>query len=646
MAQNSEPGTVDYVNDPPLPDLILRKKSSTGRTYSDGIPWHSNEGFWIWRNSGNQYTNTVTTTVDPETGETVRTPTADFSTKVCYLQDYYKPGNTASQGTIGVPLETRAYLDSQFGGAALYIGVNTYLNAAGEKVTEFSENQMRLGLGIKSNEQGDETILSYDPNYAVDVTKVYLGNGLINSRLYEGSYTVNDEGEYVGPVVETYSVVGMKGTLHVLPDPNQDGVFRSVIANNNKNRHFIIDRGCTIEVPEGAKLQILSSSWDNNESHHPYSILPIYGEIIGDGDLLLTAIREDFVLVYGKNNEFKGNIIIDTEDSSTSERYHHSAVIAGNGTPDTGINNAASVHFKTGNLIIQNNQTLNNLSSDRASTATTRIGGTDAIVYNGFVDNDDYHEYHEYTPDHNMHETLTLYNDQPTTYYGAIGEAYEKTIQSGDTTVHYYDFTGSIEGLVKTGDETLNLYCAGSDGGIRAESFVISSGRINFNGYFEGTLTVEANTVFSPDSWGWGGDPAIAESPVQINGNLVNSGGIIEFNFSKFETGKFDAVSFINDGTFDTSSGGFIDLAFMGKDAASWATEDAEYLLIKGGGFEDKDYSYLLTEPSIGSYNNRGFALLGKNGNLYLVTRYVPEPSTWALLVLGAAGLLFWRKRK
>ena len=681
FAQNANP-TVDYVNNPPLPDLVLRKKNDAGNSYSQGIPWHTNEGYWIDLD-GTVFSSTVTTTTDPVTGETIRTPTEEFSQKVCYLQDFHKPGNTSSQGTIGVPLETRAFLDSQFGGAALYIGVNTYQNGS-ETVSEFSTNQMRLGLGIIANENNDETSVVYDPSKAVDITKVYLGHGIINSRLKEGTYqyhedtgTVDDEPDIT---IDTYSVVGMKGTLQVLPDSNQDGVFRSIVANNNKNRHIVIDKACTIIVPEGAKLEFLGASWDKNESHHPYSILPIYGEIVGDGKVQFKAMREDFILVYGKNDEFTGDVIIDTEDSTSSERYHHSAVVFGNGTPDTGLNNARSVHFKTGNLIIQSDQTLNNLSSERASTATTRIGGTDAVVYNGFVDHDDLQQYQEYTPDHNLYETLTLYNDKPTTFYGAIGEAYEKTMQSDSSTIHYYDFTGAIKGLEKTGNETLSLYCAGSDGGIRAESFVVSSGQVNFNGYFkgkvndgtgvaEGKLIVERGAVFSPDSWGWGKDTAIQDGVASFDADIqVKQGGKIAFNFSGYDTGtetfvvsgtddepiiaivpktKTNDVITITEGhTFDITIPSIIDLEFMNNDPYKWATEDAKYLLIKGGGFENKDYSDML----INTYGNmqtlRQFGLLGEGGNLYLITRYyVPEPSTWAMMILGAAGLLFWCRK-
>ena len=247
-----------------------------------------------------------------------------------------------------------------------------------------------------------------------------------------------------------------------------------------------------------------------------------------------------------------------------------------------------------------------------------------------------------------------------------------ETIDGQEVTIKYHNYayinheypytedTKDLQELRKDGDAALSLYCAGSDGGIRAESFVISSGRINFNGYFKGDLTVNAGATFSPDSWNWGNNSAIAVGDnsvtygnktydaVTIDGDIVNNGGKIEFNFSDFETGKNDVISFINGGTFDKDDNGIISLAFMGKDPSAWATEDAEYLMIKGGGFTEGDYSYLLTNRYGNMQTLRQFALTAKSdGNLYLTTVYfVPEPSTWALMILGAAGLLYMRKRK
>ena len=56
------------------------------------------------------------------------------------------------------------------------------------------------------------------------------------------------------------------------------------------------------------------------------------------------------------------------------------------------------------------------------------------------------------------------------------------------------------------------------------------------------------------------------------------------------------------------------------------------------------DYTYLLR-----NYTDM-FELQGVKGKgIYLVGLgapvIVPEPSTWAIMVLSAAGLLFWRKR-
>ncbi len=595
-----------------------------------------------------------------------------LSGRDCYIQDLAIPTNNGGNiADTNYSLELRSRTTTSFDGANLFVGVNkigeNIFNADNEidiSAYAFSNRAMRLSIRLPaSGNTPSEPTAIYDPSKAISMDKVYLGNGFINNRLPEGSAEDSD-----------YAVVGIKDTLNVLPDPNQDNTFRSIVTNNNAHRYFIIDKNCKMVVPEGAKLDIRSESWDHNEAHHPFAVLPVYGNVEGNGRVRYTAIHEDTVFVYNTNDDFKGPVNIYTDDDNISTRYDDSYVISGNGVEGTGIK-GSSVHIECGNLIIQNAHTLNNLSSDPVKLAPVlddknqqtgdyawhyiRILTPDKYSYNAFIDTPD-----GFTPGQDLGSIkLTLNNTQETTYYGSIGGAVANETTKDGVTVHDYDFTTCISELEKTGNETLNLYCAASDRGICAESFVVSSGRINFNGVFQSMankagLNVKAGAVFSPDSWGWGGDDEIVvdENPedendftVTINGNVkIDAGGRIEFNFSDYNSLNHDVITIGEGFEFDTSITSIIDLDFMSNDPYAWATENAEYLLIKGGGFplEETDYSDLL----INTYGNmqtlRQFGLLGKDGNLYLVTRYyVPEPSTWALMVLGAAGLLYWRRK-
>ena len=631
-------------------------------TDNDLVLWQTVPGDGSYWNKPENYVTAVN-------GTLATNISGGLSGRDCYVQDLAIPAtNGYNIANENYRLEVRAYTTKTFDGANLFVGVNK----TGENIFNddhevdvnsyvFSNRQMRFSIGVAATVYTDEKSAIYNPENAVSMDNVYLGNGWINNRLTEG--TVNN-----------YAVVGITGTLHVLPDPNDDDVYRSMVTNNNKNRHFVIDSQCKIIVPEGAKLDFVSNTWNNNDDPElPFAIFPICGNVEGAGNVRYHADREDTIYVLGKNQNFTGKTTIRTDWDEEGGRFNHAYVVSGDGTSLSGIQ-GSEIFIENGNLVIQNNHILNNLgsSSDPDTWAHTRIIGSDAITTNPFVA--DYHypdaEHHDQT------ETLILRNNKDTIYYGAIMRGHEQeatvveTIDGQEVTIKYHNYayinheypytedTKDLQELRKDGDAALSLYCAGSDGGIRAESFVISSGRINFNGYFKGDLSVEAGTVFSPDSWNWGGDPAIAVGDnsvtygdktydaVTIDGNIVNNGGKIEFNFSDIDTGKFDSISFINNGKIDTETGSFIDLVFMDRDHESWETEGAKYLLVKGGIIDDGDYSYLLTNRYGNDNTHRQFALLGEGGNLYLITTYyIPEPSTWALMILGAAGLLFWRKR-
>ncbi|MBR5709193.1 MAG: PEP-CTERM sorting domain-containing protein [Thermoguttaceae bacterium] len=199
----------------------------------------------------------------------------------------------------------------------------------------------------------------------------------------------------------------------------------------------------------------------------------------------------------------------------------------------------------------------------------------------------------------------------------------------------------------KTGDGALQIVAA-ADGLVGAESFVISSGRVDYAGYLDASLEVEKG-VFSPGSF----EDADLIGKAYVTGNVqIKDSGIALFEFGTFpgdiEDVNYHDVLYISNGSFefDSSDSGLIALEFLKGDKDAWAVDDCWYLLIEGANVDNGDYSYLLTNRYGSDSTHRQFALKGKDGNLYLTTTYyVPEPSTWALLILGAAGLLFWRKK-
>ena len=191
----------------------------------------------------------------------------------------------------------------------------------------------------------------------------------------------------------------------------------------------------------------------------------------------------------------------------------------------------------------------------------------------------------------------------------------------------------------KTGDGVLQVVAA-AEGLVQAESFVISSGRVDFAGYVDASLEVDEG-VFSPGSFE---DADLIGKAFVIGDVQIEDSGTALFEFGTFPGNKEDVdhhdVLSISDGSFvfDPSDSGLIALEFLKGDEGSWAVYKCWYLLIEGANVADGDYTYLLR-------NAGPFNLVGAGGNLYLTSYVIPEPSTWALMILGAAGILYWRKK-
>ena len=212
-------------------------------------------------------------------------------------------------------------------------------------------------------------------------------------------------------------------------------------------------------------------------------------------------------------------------------------------------------------------------------------------------------------------------------------------------------FVGSITAntIEKTGAGTLKIR-AEDPSSVTADSFTVSAGELDFRGQYNGDLFVANGSTLSPGN---------SVGDMTVYGNVtIDAGATGLFEFSSFTADKeqqvFDQMFITGSGSFILDPGSTIKLSFLSGDAGAWASaEDPVYQLVYDDNFvsEPIDLSEFLDTKYQGV-----FALEGTPEGLFLrglgvipvpdPGTGVPEPSTWALMILGALGLLYWRKRK
>ena len=190
--------------------------------------------------------------------------------------------------------------------------------------------------------------------------------------------------------------------------------------------------------------------------------------------------------------------------------------------------------------------------------------------------------------------------------------------------------TGTIK---KTGEGTLKLFAADEDL-INSHSFVVSSGRLDMTKYFKGALTVGEKldpenyltAIFSPGN---------SVGSLEITGDFtLNPGSTLLLEFD--ETG---ADSLLVSGTTKFEEGAIITLA-LDEGASPVPNQQVSFQLPANiATFDNAALSYPSYLVGIGYDPTTGVLSATVDANA------VPEPSTWALLLLGAAGLMYVRKR-
>ena len=199
----------------------------------------------------------------------------------------------------------------------------------------------------------------------------------------------------------------------------------------------------------------------------------------------------------------------------------------------------------------------------------------------------------------------------------------ELTLNNNETS----KFIGSItaDTITKTGEGSLKV-CSDAQHKTTANNFIVAVGELDFKGFFEGSVEVFDDAVFSP---GNSVGTAIVEGAFKLDGGA-------KLLIEQDETGMDLLIA----NSFDIATDSILELT-LGN-----ASPGAKYAIIQD---TDSDLASVDFWNSLLTSGSSYFWNLSVEGNtLYasIDANAVPEPSTWGLLILGAACLMYWRKRK
>ena len=512
--------------------------------------------------------------------------TSDFAGADGYVQALWN--NIRQTTTAGVPY---SMLDSV--GSMEY-----YKNQSGYMTVGYSSDSQTLDslAGTDAN----SALMSGHANGSTQVTMgaipydyydvvVYMGDNAGST----GEYWITDsEGNKIS---DTISVVS--GAF--------DGTWTQVKSSGDSGNYYVF-RGLTTD------------SMILNSADGPINAVQIVGHnstmYLADGDWS-NELTVDGTAYQG--------VQFDSQTSADAKTASHAAGVV--------LNDNATFQVGNGYTLTQSAPITGTSSVDKTGEGTLVLSGANTYdgetnVYGGTL---------QLTGDaiDNANGSFTVGTGGTLEYNVASGEKKKLTL----TTQNTISGTGKI---IKTGAGTFQFDAA--LGAVDAESLVVSSGELDFKGYFEGNIEVFNGAVFSPGN---------SIGTINQTGDFTLDTGatlLLEVGKDTDDNILTDILNVTGDTTFE--DGSIIEIALDSSYANAFEDGDVANILLPTG-IKGSDGNALNLDNLV--FQSSLFDLVGYNaGTGYLSVVYsapaagVPEPSTWALLLLGAAGLLYVRKRK
>ena len=485
---------------------------------------------------------------------------------------------------------------------------------------------------------GKLSVLLNSSNYNLNVNAL-SGSGDLELRLATGPGS-GPGNSYFTPTTNNFT-----GKIILTKEGNRNGNKLNTNSKSYEGYTFVVNPDTTLFVA-GAEFKgnIILNGAGNSEDRGALRVsAPVSGDITVMSDSLIgcdwtvgyTYLVNSAITSGAQTGEVTVQLRTASNDSSLGLTGNISDGTAGS---KLGIEivNGTTPHILSGNLSYTGATTINANAALKLTGAGANLDDSRAVIVNGTLNFADYTGASADTTLNVMQRNIMQLNNLSGTDGVIVGTGKDLILSNDELT----KFIGSISAkeIVKTGDGTLQIY-TGATGQVDAQSLVVSSGNLDFKGYMTGGITVDADTIFSPGN-------SVGEATFG-GGYILNDGATLLIEQDATGMDKLTASSFeihpnsILDLTLGSiQSGEYVILEQKNGDTPV----DFGIVTIGGQTYDYSDVSFwnsLLTPESAYYWN------LSVNGNKVMASldaNAVPEPSTWALLVLGVV-VLFLRKR-